>query len=87
MPRLPPVRGAAQHHHLGTGQTPDEKGLRDCNSPICTLSQNGYGANMWRSKRPTYIESCKHRQTKKGKNTCMIQEYLKILKLSSRPLF
>ena len=35
--------------------TPDKKGLRDCNSPICTLSQNGYGAQLRPPKCPTNI--------------------------------
>ena len=28
----------------GQNRTRDQKGLRDCISPYCTLSQNGYGA-------------------------------------------
>ena len=31
-------------------RTPDEKGLRDRNSPMCTLSQNGYGDIGWPTK-------------------------------------
>ena len=30
----------------GAGLEPAKKGLRDRNSPMCTLSQNGYGANF-----------------------------------------
>ena len=39
-------------------RTPDEKGLRDHNSPMCTLSQNGYGDTLWFTKvLPTFV-SC-----------------------------
>jgi hypothetical protein len=40
------VRGSFYLSAEATGdRTPDEKGLRDRNSPTCTLSQNGYGEN------------------------------------------
>jgi hypothetical protein len=40
------VKGLIYLSAEATGdRTPDEKGLRDRNSPTCTLSQNGYGAN------------------------------------------
>ena len=35
---------------LAWDRTPDEKGLRDRNSPMCTLSQNGYGDTLWSTK-------------------------------------
>jgi hypothetical protein len=38
-PQTTPARMA-----LSTTTTTHEKGLRDRNSPTCTLSQNGYGA-------------------------------------------
>jgi hypothetical protein len=31
----------------GAGFETGEKGLRDRNSPTCTLSQNGYGEDQW----------------------------------------
>ena len=34
----------------GRDRTCDEKGLRDRNSPMCTLSQNGYGDIGWSTK-------------------------------------
>ena len=37
-------------------RTPDEKGLRGRNSPMCTLSQNGYGDTLWFTKvLPTLV--------------------------------
>ena len=35
---------------LGRVRTSDEKGLRDRNSPMYTLSQNGYGDTGWPMK-------------------------------------
>ena len=35
----------------GRGSNPGQKGLRMRNSPMCTLSQNGYGECLWASGR------------------------------------
>ena len=39
-PQTTPARSPANEH------TANKKGLRDRNSPTCTLSQNGYGASI-----------------------------------------
>ena len=45
---------------LGGDRTHDEKGLRDRNSPTCTLSQNGYG-DLFRTsgvRRCRFVPGC-----------------------------
>ena len=46
--------------HLGNAQ--HEKGLQGCNSPMCTLSQNGYGEGVARCRQQVHVSAtpCGH---------------------------